>query len=564
MKDMSNALSTWHTEVNGVQVIKVGGTPYEMGLQHGTFLRRLIPDGPLPYFRTYLEKMLAQSSLGPAGKLAYPVLQKALGKRVAKTMPDFALETIRGLADGSGLDYQDVLDGCTMPDALLVVVGNYIKWTRAQRAVDHRTNLGIGCTSAIAWGDATTDGKLLHARNFDYYGVGCWPRTAAVAFHDPEGGQRFVSACAAGIPMGGATAMNEAGLTLTVHQHMFTDAARLGGTPIGLVGDIVMREATNLDEAEAILREHKPIGCWTYLIADGKRRELLCWEEDPRRQAARRVTDESATFAYANIYLDEELARTERNIYGSYWRHNEGRFRRARTLLEDGYGDLDPQRLAEILGDEGEGHCRLSRAIGMLMTTASVVFSPEDGLVWVGTGQTPTSHGTYECFDLNAERHAPERGTLQVGDPETEASRAFEVYRQAYIADVDDEDHARSRVLVDEAVALQPDQPLYRHVAGLLALRARDTSSARAAFTSAIDLGHEDPERVASFHLWRARAHDVAGDRAHAQADYRRAIDGPHDRPVGAAARRGLKKPYSPRRARHIHVDFAFADIAAP
>ena len=69
----------------------------------------------------------------------------------------------------------------------------------------------------------------------------------------------------------------------------------------------------------------------------------------------------------------------------------------------------------------------------MMMTTASVVFAPEDGLVWVGTGQTPTSHGTYECFDLKGERHAPEHGTLHVHDAEAPASRAFDAYRRAYL-----------------------------------------------------------------------------------------------------------------------------------
>ena len=51
---------------------------------------------------------------------------------------------------------------------------------RAGPAVAHRVALGLGCTSAIAWDDATADGKLPHARNFDYHGVSCWPDTASV------------------------------------------------------------------------------------------------------------------------------------------------------------------------------------------------------------------------------------------------------------------------------------------------------------------------------------------------------------------------------------------------
>src|SRR5690606_25879870 len=136
--------------------------------------------------------------------------------------------------------------------------------------------------------------------------------------------------------------------SLVVHQHMFTTQARLGGTPIAMVGDAIMRPAHDLDEAEALLRAHRPIGCWTYVICDGKAREVLCWEEDPRHQAPRRVRGGSETFAYTNIYLDPELGATEVNHYGSYWRHNAGRYRRAQALLSAGHGRLDPQAMAEI------------------------------------------------------------------------------------------------------------------------------------------------------------------------------------------------------------------------
>ncbi len=113
-------------------------------------------------------------------------LRRFVGRQVRAKLPDFARETVIGIARGAGLSEQDFLDGCTMPDALLWAVARTIQMKAPGPAVAHRMALGLGCTSAVAWGDATVDGKLLHARNFDYHGVDVWPRSAAVIFHEPE------------------------------------------------------------------------------------------------------------------------------------------------------------------------------------------------------------------------------------------------------------------------------------------------------------------------------------------------------------------------------------------
>ena len=388
-------------------------------------------------------------------------------------------------------------------------------------------------------------------------------------FHEPDDAQRYVSVAAAGVPLGGITAMNEAGLTLTVHQHMFTDRTRLGGQPIGMAGDRVMREATSLDEAQAILEETRPIGCWTYVITDGKQREAMVYEETPERRAVHRYgasdSPEKSTVGYANIYLDEELGETEISLYGSYWRHNEGRHRRVNELLEQRAGDIDAQSMASILGDTGDGPCRVRDSIAMVMTVGSVVFRPEDGTVWVGTGEAPTSHGAFVPFSLEHGAHAPERGALTGGALETDAAtEAFEGFRRTYLAYVDDSDVAAARAHIEASRELEPEQPLYAYLAGLLALVDGDAAAAARALDHAIALGHPDVERVAAFHLWRGRARDLLGRRREAIGDYRVAHGLRSDEPVHAAARKGLRRAFTAANARRVHVDIGLADVVAP
>lgn len=554
-----------HREVGGLHMLRLKGTHYEMGRQHGALLGEQVEAGPIPYYRTYVQRIFKNAGLGPFSPVAWSLLRSTVGRSVKRNLPDFADQAIRGLSAGSGIPRQKLLDGYTMPDSLMWVAARLMQLKRRGPALHHRLALGLGCTSAIAWGDATPDGKLLHARNFDYHGVDCWPKSAAVIFHDPDEGQRYVSVGAAGVLLGGVTAMNEAGLSLTVHQHMFTDATRLGGMPIGVLGDRVMRDAENLDDAEAILREHTPIGCWTYLITDGKAGEVMCYEEDPTHKATRRYGREAGTLGYSNIYLDEGLGATEQNLYPSYWRANQGRYERANELLEAGRGELDAGAMAEILGDIGTTECRVRDSIAMLMTVGSVVFKPEDGVVWVAGGEAPVSHNGFQPFSLATMDHAPEWGVISgAGAVDVDSREAFEAYRQAYVAYFDDDDVGGARVLAEVASKRQPGQSLYHFLAGLLAMKRADGARAARCFDAALDAGHPDPERVGSFNLWRGRAADLEGQRDDALAYYRAVLGGVADPMVAKAARRGVKRAYGAKQAERIGIEFSFIDVIDP
>ncbi len=551
--------------VAGVHVLSLAGTFAQMGEQHGALLAAEVARGPIPYYRQMVERLVGKS-FGRAAPLMASALQAIVGARVEKAMPDFAVQTARGIARGAGLDEDAFLRGCTMPDSLLWVVARMQQLRDPGPAVAHRLALGLGCTSAVAWGAATKDGKLYHARNFDYYGVENWAENAAVIFHAPEQGLRYVSVAAAGVGLGGITAMNEAGLTLTVHQHMFTDRTALGGLPIGVVGDMVMREASNLREAEAILQKHRSIGCWTYVVTSASENRVLCFEENPERKVARRTEPGDSTFSYANIYLDPELGATELNLYGSYWRHNMGRHARAGALLREGHGSLDAYGMAKILADTGaDKRCRVRDSIAMVMTVGSVVFRAEDGIVWLGVGNAPVSRGTWIPFSLKTAAHAPEAGTFEMGGrAEAQDDAAFEHYRRGYLAYVDRGDVGGAAREMERAAETSPAQSVYRMGAGLLAIESADGPRALRWLSSAIELGHPDEERVSACYLWRGRARDLCGDRAGALADYRGCLARRADRPVHDAARKNLGRPYSERAARRIHVEMSLSDVVMP
>lgn len=319
-----------------------------------------------------------------------------------------------------------------------------------------------------------------------------------------------------------------------------------------------MRHAKNLDDARRILEADRHNGCWTYVLASAAEKAVLCYEVSPKR-SAHRIFD-SGTFGYANVYLDEELGKTEHHIYPSHWRNNLARLSRSRQLLAKHRGNIDENTIAGILGDPGSGACRFEEAISQIMTVASVVFDPERALVWVATGRAPVSNREYVAFDLGREAPRPDLPPLtggQLSDPSAVA--AYDAYREGYEAYFEIGDLALARRCLARASELAPEVALYPFIAALLALLDGDAAAAEREADRALAIGHDVPERVASFHLWRGRARDVQGRRESALADYRAAEAG--SRAVSRGAKKGLGKAWQKKR---FGVEFALADVPLP
>ena len=118
----------------------------------------------------------------------------------------------------------------------------------------------------------------------------------------------------------------------------------------------------------------------------------------------------------------------------------------------------------------------------------------------------PRSGNPFVPFDLNKEDHAPEHGELTGGlERDSGAAEAFAAYRDAYLAYVDEDDRRLARQKMDQARHLQPDEPLYHCLSGLLAIADNDPEPAFQAFSQALGTGHTDTERMAAFHLWQKR-----------------------------------------------------------
>lgn len=129
--------------VEGVRVLRVAGTPYEMGFQHGELLREDLIEGAA---------WIDESGMGALVGLAdyYGLLDEAR----ANSYPEI-LDECQGLVDAVGDEEAWNMDRC-----LLLAYGDPI--------LESIANGGPGCSQFVASGAASATGEVVHGRNLDW------------------------------------------------------------------------------------------------------------------------------------------------------------------------------------------------------------------------------------------------------------------------------------------------------------------------------------------------------------------------------------------------------------
>lgn len=273
-------------------VVRLTGSPEEIGRQHGTQLGRQIRIMLDEYVRDDLEGDWP----GPA------VLERV--RRMKPSLPDWYRQELSACAQAAGIE-EDVL-------------------LYAQCEGDVRS-LG-GCTAYVAFGQATPDGGVEMGRSFDYWGLES-TRTCAIVLAvvpRPEDGHAFVAVGWSGI-LGGWTLFNDSGLFVGNNLGGFFEKDPLG-IPTLILTRILAQKAGSLEEAIALVRSTPRMRGQALVIG---------WVGDPARgiapQAARveygattvRVTPAEAGFtSHSSVGTDPEelqaaLRQPQRLPYGT-------------------------------------------------------------------------------------------------------------------------------------------------------------------------------------------------------------------------------------------------------
>ncbi|WP_318527351.1 C45 family peptidase [Rasiella rasia] len=298
----------------------------------------------------------------------------------------------------------------------------------------------VGCTSFAAWDDKTEDGKLLIARNFDFYAGDAFAEDKIIAFVSPEQGHKFMSVTWGGF-IGVVSGMNNQGLTVTINAGK-SKIPLVAKTPISLVTREILQYASTIDEAVAIAKKREVFVSESILVGSANDGKAVLIEVSPTNFGVFEVSNSSALVC-ANHFQSDAYKNDRRNKKTIAESHTSYRFHRMSQLL-GAAEKVNPLEAVEILRNrEGIDNTPIGygneKALNQLLAHHGIVFQPEDLKVWVSSN--PYQMGAFICYDLNtvfAEREQVPRQTISeennkiAASPflKTDAYKNYESYRR--------------------------------------------------------------------------------------------------------------------------------------
>lgn len=386
---------------DGNYVIHLVGSPYEMGYQHGILLKEQVRLGvitdfadPIAYNSTY------KDTPGWIKKRILDYLEFSIYSKIEENTPIDYLQELKGIADGAGLDFATVFRANFLSDLKMALIPQLIK-DKAHELLLSMEIFGE-CSGFAATNNATMDGQLIIGRNTDYGGQGKWITNQTVFFYHPENQIPYVRVSTAGL-IKCNTAMNAQGIVIGGH---FMGMA--GSTPEGLSFTIleneIMRKADSLQQAKLLVQDSKRGGSFALFVSSAKENTSIVIEANAQKLGIKEMennflflTNFGTTVPIQSIDLMANYNVAMRGVFGRYVRLSQ--------LIKENYGRINPQSAAIIMGNHYDTIAFRERAIGYLIGThinvTSAVFKPQQGYMWVATGDhEPACLNPYVGYDV--------------------------------------------------------------------------------------------------------------------------------------------------------------------
>ena len=540
----------------GIYIAQLRGSYREMGRQHAELASAVCGDVVFQYMNGLTRKLVAHAVPSIAGPAA-ALLKRWFHWRNRGALAGDMREHLTGMAEAYGVKPVELEYGILFPDILHYLAG---------RAFTALTPPPM-CSGFFACDEATKDGKLLIARNFDFFGRGVWNTNNAIIVLHPEGGQRHCWLGALGVTASGQ-GFNESGLVVSLHTK-FTRDVRSKGEPLFKVVHEVLAHCATVDEAIARITAKPRICGLTIFVADTRARTAAAIGFSARHVEV--VRPENGVVMRTNHYTSDDMMALE--VGPHPWHANSyGRCQRLSELLQEKQGSLTVDDIPRILSDCIDPHEQRKRVTGNIIAalnnSESIAMSPDDDALWIGHDDYPVCHSApFHGFRMSALLDGDEAGyeidDLPGGNQlnETEHAALFE-YEQAWSEYMDRLDVPRAVHHLLRAAALLPEEVIFPRMAGLLLLKEKHFARALPLLVRNTEYDYHDVLMRAEAHVWVGRCLDLMGRRAEALTQYEIAAQC-DAHPVSCAARRHCQKPFTKRQLFDVAPEFIVATALA-
>lgn len=256
----------------------------------------------------------------------------------------------------------------------------------------------VGCTSFSVWGSNTSDGKLIHARNFDFHIGDEFSRDKIMAFYAPDKGFKFAMVTWGGM-IGTISGMNEKGIVVTVNAAK-SKLPLTSSTPITILVRNILQYSDNLHKAKQIVTDGKIFVSESFHISCGEQNNSVLVEKTPYKTA---FYEPSEQLVCTNHFQSSELKGEFSNIKQINESSSVRRFHRVEELLKE-HKILNIEKTVEILRDnKGLNNAEIGNgnelAINQLIAHHSIIFKPAELKMWISAG--PYGLGEFVCYNLH-------------------------------------------------------------------------------------------------------------------------------------------------------------------
>lgn len=511
---------------NPLLEIRLKGTQAQMGAQYGEIMAAQGGYEKLMDFYPQMAQSLIVSGMprrvrkGPMRRVAGELINWAVNSMVKGRLPEYEARA-HAMARAANLSPEMTRHMLVM-DVFQNSIGVLGKLGAVQVAGKPLVHALGACTSAVVFGPLSADGELMHARNFDFPGVGVWDKSPTIVYCNPDHGIPYGYLGARGADVPGITAFNAEGLTVTFHTRFHKDVD-FQSTGVIDLGHEIIRNSRTIEDAINIVSRHKVASTWGIMVTSAREKNAALIETTAKKM---RVTwAKNGRHAQTNHYLHSDMVPGEIATSNGWTSYTVDRLRLIENFFREteAMGGATLTDMQNLLGADFEvdapGKSRMMGSlIGYVMSVQSVVFKLQSGIISLSVGEAPTGWGPYINHEVNWSEDALK--TVDVAKEKLsavtahyaagEGREAYRHFQRGYLLDHECAplDDVRREIAL-AAAAAREDGSL-RFVQGALALEARDNEAAFSHFMQAVSL-EESPYRKAQALLWASRAAAATG-----------------------------------------------------
>jgi len=337
----------------GITVVYLTGTPYEIGFAHGSLCKDEIINVNKIYW-DYYDHLNKQ----PDDKWL------PLSRDLERFIPEEYINEMKGIADGSGIEYDKILFLNTLTTI----------------------SMADGCF-VFAFKD--NESKIITVRQIDIGTNSPYSKEMILYIIKPQKGYGFAAILNPGM-VSGETGMNENGITIS-ENNIHIKQTEWDTIPINHLSRFLLQYSASMDNVGRFIKEHKVYP--SRLLFVSSKRSSSIFEMANREMA--RVKMENAYLAMANhacIIPSKNITSpsTKRLDFGN-------------QFLKENLENMDIEKAIELV--------RTSRITWrwnpIVHNRQSIIFSPSDLDFWIAippdSNHTPASHRPYIGFNLRHE-----------------------------------------------------------------------------------------------------------------------------------------------------------------